>query len=105
MFTRPRRLTRAPRRRPAARLAALVGVLTTPLVGGCFAEPSPEPTAAQFLLAWQSGNYGAAPKMTTGDRNSVESALNHVREQLDLAALSFRLDRVTKDGEQGTARF
>jgi hypothetical protein len=98
-----------PVRRPgtprATALVALAAALGVPLLGGCFAEPSPQPVATEFLLAWQSGNYRTAAALTTGDRAAVAGALSRVREQLDSAALSLEIDWVTKKDGAGRAGF
>lgn len=100
--TRP---ARRPGTRRSAAVVALVGALGAPLLGGCFAEPSPQPVATGFLLAWQRANYRAAAGLTTGNPAAVEEALSRVREQLDSAALSLQIDWVTKKDDDGQAGF
>ncbi|GAB3962591.1 penicillin-binding transpeptidase domain-containing protein [Actinoallomurus acanthiterrae] len=91
------------RLRSTAALAATLLVTTTS--AGCFAEPSPLPAIRNFLVAWQSGNYGKAAKQTTGDRAAVAAALGAVPSQLDLASLHLALGRVQQSGEDATAQF
>ncbi|MEV0405665.1 penicillin-binding transpeptidase domain-containing protein [Actinoallomurus sp. NPDC050550] len=91
------------RLRSTAALAATLLVTTT--TAGCFAEPSPLPAIRNFLVAWQSGNYGNAAKQTNGDRAAVAAALGAVPSQLDLASLHLALGRVRQNGEDATAQF
>jgi hypothetical protein len=91
------------RLRSTAALAATLLVTTTS--AGCFAEPSPLPAIRNFLVAWQSGNYGNAAKQTNGDRAAVAAALGAVPSQLDLASLHLALGRVRQNGEDATAQF
>jgi cell division protein FtsI/penicillin-binding protein 2 len=87
-------------------VAALAGaLLVTTAVSGCFAEPSPLPTARDFLVAWQNGNYTGAAKQTNGDRKAVAGALEALPGQLDLASLHLALGHVRKDGDDATAQF
>jgi cell division protein FtsI/penicillin-binding protein 2 len=91
------------RLRSTAALAATLLVTTTS--AGCFAEPSPLPAIRNFLVAWQSGNYGKAAKQTNGDHTAVAAALGAVPSQLDLASLHLALGRVRQNGEEATAQF
>lgn len=89
---------RAVRVLAAATLVAALG-------SACFAEPSPLPTVRDFLVAWQTGNYRAAARQTTGNRAAVASALAALPAQLDLASLHLALGHVRKHGNDATAQF
>ncbi|MGO9216607.1 MAG: hypothetical protein ACLP5E_02355, partial [Streptosporangiaceae bacterium] len=56
-------------------------------VAGGFAsgEPSAEPAAQQFLLAWAQGQYKTAASLTTGAPATVTTALRSAYQQLGAA--------------------
>lgn len=75
------------------------------LLAGCAGEPSPAPTIRDFLLAWQSGDYRGAAKLTDGDTVTVAKALRGAERSLDTAAIQFRLGDLTMNGDRATSDF
>ena len=85
--------------------AAGTGLLAAVSLAACTPHPSPEVAVRSFLLAWQDGDHAEAAQYTDGDPAEVESALEDVRDQLDLASLRFGLGPISGDGETATAQF
>jgi hypothetical protein len=103
---RPTAASLQPRRsRIAALLIAVVGVLVIGLATGFGAEPSAEPAAQAFLLAWQQRQYRAAGSLTTGPPGTVAAALRGVLPQLDATELFLTMDSVVQHGRTAEASF
>ena len=67
--------------------AAGTGLLAAVSLAACTPHPSPEVAVRSFLLAWQDGDHAEAAQYTDGDPAEVESALEDVRDQLDLDSI------------------
>jgi cell division protein FtsI/penicillin-binding protein 2 len=80
--------------------AALVGIgLVRPGVS------SAEPTVDQFLLAWQSRQYLAAARLTTGNPKVVAAALASAYQRLDASNVSMSISTVSQHGRAAQAGF
>jgi cell division protein FtsI/penicillin-binding protein 2 len=66
---------------------------------------SPEPTVAQFLLDWESGQYQQAASLTTGQESVVASALRNAYTQLDASDITLGMQSVSQQGSVATAGF
>lgn len=63
---------------------------------------SPEPTVAQFLLDWETGQYQQAAALTDGSRAEVASELQSAYKQVYANSMTLRMVSIDQDG--GTAR-
>jgi len=83
--------------------AGVVVLLLIIGVAGGFAsgEPSAEPAAQQFLLAWAQGQYKTAAALTTGAPATVTTALRTAYQQLGAAAYYLTMGPITQ--HSGTA--
>jgi cell division protein FtsI/penicillin-binding protein 2 len=101
-----RRSSPANRRAKRSRVAALaiiaIGVLVIGLATGFGSEPSAEPAAESFLLAWQQQHYEAAGALTTSSPRTVAAFLTEAFAQVDAAQVLLSMDSVVQHG--GTAR-
>jgi cell division protein FtsI/penicillin-binding protein 2 len=72
-------------------------------VAGGFAsgEPSAEPAAQEFLLAWAQGQYKTAATLTTGAPATVTTSLRTAYQQLGAAAYYLSMGPITQ--HSGTA--
>jgi cell division protein FtsI/penicillin-binding protein 2 len=66
---------------------------------------SPEPTVAQFLLDWESGQYQQAAALTTGQPSVVASELRDAYTQLDASDITLGMQSVSQQGSSATAGF
>lgn len=92
-------------RAPLLKLCAAViavGVLIAGVVSGFSGEPSAEPAAQAFLLAWGEGQYQAAAALTTGQPSAVTTALRTAYQQLGAAAFYLSMGRIRQG--HGTAQ-
>ena len=87
--------------------AGVVVVLLTIGVAGGFAsgEPSAEPAAQQFLLAWAQGQYKTAASLTTGAPATVTTALRTAYQQLGAAAYYLAMGPITQHADTAEAHF
>ncbi len=77
--------------------------MTSGIISG---EPSAEPTAQAFLLAWAQGQYKTAAALTTGAPGTVTTELRSAYEQLGAAAYYLSMGPITQHGDgTATARF
>ena len=83
--------------------AGVVVLLLIIGVAGGFAsgEPSAEPAAQQFLLAWAQGQYKTAAALTTGAPATVTTSLRTAYQQLGAAAYYLTMGPITQ--HSGTA--
>ena len=83
--------------------AGVVVLLLIIGVAGGFAsgEPSAEPAAQQFLLAWAQGQYKTAASLTTGAPATVTTSLRTAYQQLGAAAYYLTMGPITQ--HSGTA--
>jgi cell division protein FtsI/penicillin-binding protein 2 len=83
--------------------AGVVVLLLIIGVAGGFAsgEPSAQPAAQQFLLAWAQGQYKTAAALTTGAPATVTTALRSAYQQLGAAAYYLSMGPITQ--HSGTA--
>src|SRR6202042_628769 len=63
---------------------------------------SPEPTVAQFLLDWETGQYQQAAALTDGSQAEVASELQSAYKQVYANSMTLRMVSIDQDG--GTAR-
>jgi cell division protein FtsI/penicillin-binding protein 2 len=80
----------------------LVAGVATGIVSG---EPSAEPAAQNFLLAWAQGQYKEAAALTTGPPGPVATALRTAYQQLGAAAYYLSMGRVSQHSGVATAYF
>lgn len=66
---------------------------------------SPEPTVAQFLLDWESGQYQQAAALTTGQQGVVAGELRDAYTQLDASDIALGMQNVSQQGSFATAEF
>ena len=88
--------------------AACVVVLLLILgVAGGFTsgEPSAQPAAQQFLLAWAQGQYKTAAGLTTGAPATVTTALRTAYQQLGAAAYYLAMGPITQHADTAEAHF
>src|SRR5437868_7763468 len=90
------------RRTLAATVTLAVASMT---LTGCFEEPSAHEAVRDFLVGWQSEDYGLAAANTDGDQAAVAKALDDA--QRDLAAVSFRfkIKSLRRVGVESVATF
>ncbi len=93
------------RSRIAALVIVAVGVLVVGLATGFGSEPSAEPTAEAFLLAWQQQQYRAAGSLTTGPPGTVAADLRGVLPDLDATQLFLTMHSVVQHGATAEASF
>ncbi|MGH3420948.1 MAG: NTF2-like N-terminal transpeptidase domain-containing protein, partial [Streptosporangiaceae bacterium] len=76
-------------------------------VAGGFAsgEPSAEPAAQDFLLAWGQGQYKTAAALTTGAPATVTTALRTAYQQLGAAAYYLSMGPITQHSGTAEAHF
>jgi cell division protein FtsI/penicillin-binding protein 2 len=84
---------------------AAVGVLATGLATGFGSEPSAEPTAQAFLLAWQQQDYAAAGALTTTSPGLAAAGLKAAFAQVDATQLFLSMSSVTQHGGTAQAAF
>jgi cell division protein FtsI/penicillin-binding protein 2 len=80
-------------------------VLVIGLATGFGSEPSAEPTAESFLLAWQQQQYRAAGALTTAPSRTVAAFLAGAFAQLDAAQLFLTMNSVVQHGDTAQASF
>ena len=87
--------------------AGVVVLLLIIGVAGGFAsgEPSAEPAAQQFLLAWAQGQYKTAAALTTGAPATVTTALRTAYQQLGAAAYYLAMGPITQHADTAEAHF
>ncbi|HEX9356548.1 MAG TPA: NTF2-like N-terminal transpeptidase domain-containing protein, partial [Streptosporangiaceae bacterium] len=87
--------------------AGVVVLLLIIGVAGGFAsgEPSAEPAAQQFLLAWAQGQYKTAAGLTTGAPATVTTALRTAYQQLGAAAYYLTMGPITQHADTAEAHF
>jgi cell division protein FtsI/penicillin-binding protein 2 len=87
--------------------AGVVVLLLIIGVAGGFAsgEPSAEPAAQQFLLAWAQGQYKTAASLTTGAPATVTTALRTAYQQLGAAAYYLTMGPITQHADTAEAHF
>jgi cell division protein FtsI/penicillin-binding protein 2 len=95
----------AKRARIAGLLIAVVGVLVIGLATGFGSEPSAEPTAQAFLLAWQQQHYAAAGALTSASPGTAATGLRDAFAQLDATQLFLTMNSVTQHGSTAEASF
>jgi cell division protein FtsI/penicillin-binding protein 2 len=96
---------RARRSRIAAVAIVAIGVLVIGLATGFGAEPSAEPAAMSFLLAWQQQQYAAAGALTTAPPRTVAAFLAAAFAQVNAAQLILTMDSVVQKGATARASF
>lgn len=89
----------------AALVIVAVGVLAIGLATGFGSEPSAEPTAQAFLLAWQQQDYAAAGALTTTSPSTVAAGLKAAFAQVDATQLFLTMSSVTQHGGTAEAAF
>jgi len=82
-----------------------VGVLVIGLATGFGSEPSAEPAAQSFLLAWQQQQYMAAGALTTAPAKTVAANLRGAVAQLDAAQMFLSMRSVVQHGGTAEASF
>jgi cell division protein FtsI/penicillin-binding protein 2 len=87
--------------------AGVVVLLLIIGVAGGFAsgEPSAEPAAQDFLLAWAQGQYKTAAALTTGGPATVTTGLRTAYQQLGAAAYYLSMGPITQHGSTAEAHF
>ena len=87
--------------------AGVVVLLLIIGVAGGFAsgEPSAEPAAQQFLLAWAQGQYKTAAALTTGAPATVTTSLRTAYQQLGAAAYYLTMGPITQHSGTAEAHF
>jgi cell division protein FtsI/penicillin-binding protein 2 len=80
-------------------------VLVIGLATGFGSEPSAEPVAESFLLAWQQQHYAAAGALTTAPPHTVAAFLDEAFAQVDAAQVFFNMDSVVQHGATAQASF
>jgi cell division protein FtsI/penicillin-binding protein 2 len=87
--------------------AGVVVLLLIIGVAGGFAsgEPSAEPAAQAFLLAWAQGQYKTAAALTTGAPATVTSDLRTAYQQLGAAAYYLTMGPITQHSGTAEAHF
>ncbi len=87
--------------------AGVVVLLLIIGVAGGFAsgEPSAEPAAQDFLLAWAQGQYKTAAALTTGAPATVTTALRTAYQQLGAAAYYLSMGPITQHSGTAEAHF
>ncbi|TDC06035.1 penicillin-binding protein [Nonomuraea longispora] len=85
--------------------ATLTLAVASTMLTGCFEEPSPHDAVRDFLVGWQSGDYGLAAGRADGDLATVRKALADAKLELDAASFRFRITSVTMTGEESKAGF
>ncbi len=87
--------------------AGVVVLLLIIGVAGGFAsgEPSAEPAAQQFLLAWAQGQDKTAAALTTGAPATVTTALRTAYQQLGAAAYYLSMGPITQHSGTAEAHF
>ena len=83
----------------------VIGVIVFGTAIGFGSEQSAEGTVQNFLLDWQSQDYGAAGALTTAAPTTVASALRGTFGQLDATALYLSMDSIVQHGRTAVARF
>lgn len=91
--------------RVLALLAMITVVVAGVVEGGWGQDPSAEPTAQHFLLAWQQGNYRAAAGYTTGRPAAVAARFRAVNGDLDATGIFLSMGSIVQHGDTATARF
>ncbi|HLK74978.1 MAG TPA: penicillin-binding transpeptidase domain-containing protein [Streptosporangiaceae bacterium] len=82
-----------------------IGVLVVGLATGFGSEPSAEPTAQAFMLAWQQQHYAAAGALTTAPPGAAAADLKNAFAQLDATQLFLTMDAVSQHGRTAVASF
>src|ERR1700733_10500801 len=87
--------------------AGVVVLLLIIGVAGGFAsgEPSAEPAAQDFLLAWAQGQYKTAAALTTGGPATVTTDLRTAYQQLGAAAYYLSMGPISQHGGTAEAHF
>jgi cell division protein FtsI/penicillin-binding protein 2 len=80
-------------------------VLVIGLATGFGSEPSAEPVAESFLLAWQQQQYAAAGALTTAPPPTVAAFLAGAFAQVDAAQVFLTMDSVVQHGGTAQASF
>jgi len=104
-----RKSSPATRRAKRSRIVAVgivaIGVLVIGLATGFGSEPSAEPTAQSFLLAWQQQQYAAAGALTTAPARTVAVSLRGAVAQLDATQMFLSMNSVVQHGSTAEASF
>ncbi|NUR92893.1 MAG: penicillin-binding protein, partial [Nonomuraea sp.] len=95
-------MSRRVRRTVSATVTLAVASLT---LTACFEEPSPHDAVRDFLVGWQSEDYALAAGRTDGDPKAVAKALSDTKLDLDAASFRFKVEGITRDGDESTATF
>ncbi len=66
---------------------------------------SPEPTVAQFLLDWETGQYQRAAALTDGSQAAVAGELQSAYKQVNANSLTLRMLNIDRHGNTATAVF
>jgi cell division protein FtsI/penicillin-binding protein 2 len=82
-----------------------VGILVIGLATGFGSEPSAEPTAQAFLLAWQQQHYAAAGALTSAAPGTAAADLKDAFAQLDATQLFLTMNSVTQHGSTAETTF
>jgi cell division protein FtsI/penicillin-binding protein 2 len=82
-----------------------VGVLVIGLATGFGSEPSAEPTAQAFLLAWQQQRYADAAALAAPSPGTAAAGLAQAFAQVDATQLFLTMDSVTQHGGTAEATF
>jgi cell division protein FtsI/penicillin-binding protein 2 len=80
-------------------------VLVVGLATGFGSEPSAEPAAESFLLAWQQQQYQAAGALTTARPGTVAAFLSAAFAQVDAAQVLLTMNSVVQHGDTARASF
>ncbi|HUY44598.1 MAG TPA: penicillin-binding transpeptidase domain-containing protein [Streptosporangiaceae bacterium] len=83
-------------------LVVLIVGVAGGIIGG---DPSAEPTAQAFLLAWAQGQYQTAAALTTGAPPAVTTALRTAYQQLGAAAFYLSMGAITQHSGTAQAHF
>jgi cell division protein FtsI/penicillin-binding protein 2 len=93
------------KRRLAAVLVLVIGVLAVGFGTGFGSEVSAEPTVQAFLLDWQQGSYAQAAALTNGAGAAVTTQLAAAYTDLDATNEFFALDHITQHGNTAVATY
>lgn len=80
-------------------------VIIAGITGVGQSDPSVAASVKEFLLAWESGQYGAAAALTTGQRAEVATALRNAYDQLGAQDLLLGMGPISVHGKTAHAYF
>lgn len=93
------------RRRSSTTCVTVIVAMTATLLAGCLADPLPDRTVRNFLLAWQQGRYADAAELTTGKQRRVVQALRSAKRELNARDLQMKIESVEVHGRRATSTF